>query len=392
MCPKIKMLYILNIANRVNNFSHTSMLAAQKMGIEFHIAGNWSYSSQEEIQADEEKYGIKIHQIDFIREPYNIKNIKAYKQLKKIVKEEQYDVIHSNTPIGGVLGRLVGKACNVKTNIYQAHGFHFYKGAPMLNWLLYYPIEKLLARYTDALITINKEDYEAAKKFKLRNNGNVYYVPGVGIDVDYINMQNIDKSQKREEIGINNNEILLVSIGELNNNKNHSVIIKALSKINNGNTHYALVGVGPLENELKSLAKSLNVEERVHFMGYRNDVFEILRCADVFCFPSFREGLSAALMEAMAVGLPVVCSNIRGNTDLIEDGNGGYLCNPDDVDAFADKINLLVENENIRVQMSQTNIKNIEKFDNKNVRKDMFRIYKEVLDEKSPNKHYCSGL
>ena len=159
-----KLLYILNVATRVNNFSYTSMVAAQVLETEFHIAGNWSYGSDEERVADEKRCGIKIHQIDFIRTPYHPGNIKAYVQLKKLIQKEKYDGIHCNTPIGGVLGRIVGKKCKIEKMIYQAHGFHFYKGAPKKNWLLYYPVEKWLARYTDALITINQEDYEFAKR------------------------------------------------------------------------------------------------------------------------------------------------------------------------------------------------------------------------------------
>ena len=160
---KIKLLYILNVANKVNNFSYTSMLAAQELGFEFHIAGNWSYESDEERMDDEERYGIKIHQVDFVRTPYHPGNIKAYKQLKSLAQKEQYDVIHCNTPIGGVLGRIIGKQLNVPKVCYQAHGFHFYKGAPKVNWIIYYPIEKWLAKHTDALITINKEDFELQK-------------------------------------------------------------------------------------------------------------------------------------------------------------------------------------------------------------------------------------
>ena len=158
-----KMLYILNIASRVNSFSYTSMKAAQELGFEYHIAGNWGYANDEERISDEKKYGIHIYQINFIRTPYHPGNIKAYQQLKKIVEREQFDLIHCNTPIGGVVGRLIGKSCKIPTVIYQAHGFHFYKGAPFLNWILFYPIELWLANYTDVLITINQEDYQRAK-------------------------------------------------------------------------------------------------------------------------------------------------------------------------------------------------------------------------------------
>ena len=155
----MKILYILNIAKKVNNFSYTSMIAAKECGLQFHIAGNWSYSDASERENDEKKYGIRIHQIDFVRNPYSLKNRKAYKQLLSLCKQESFDVIHCNTPIGGFLGRIVGNKCNVHKIIYQVHGFHFYKGAPIINWILYYPIEKWLARKTDIIITINKEDF-----------------------------------------------------------------------------------------------------------------------------------------------------------------------------------------------------------------------------------------
>ena len=223
----MKMLYILNTTNRVNNFSYSSMIAAQQLGVEFHIAGNWTgYSDNKEKEADEEKYGIRIHQIDFIRTPYDLRNIKAYKQLVQLMKREKFDVIHCNTPTGGVLGRLAGKKCKVRKIIYQAHGFHFYKGAPKKNWLIYYPIEKWLAKYTDALITINNEDYGLAKsKFQLRHNGKVYYVPGVRIDLSQYDLPDGIREKKRAELGLKETDIVLISSGELNENKNNQIII-----------------------------------------------------------------------------------------------------------------------------------------------------------------------
>ena len=133
----MKMLYILNVAKRVNNFSYTSMLAAQECGYDFHIAGNWSYKTKDELLEDEKKYGIHIHQIDFVRKPYSLKNRTAYRQLLTLCLKEQFDVIHCNTPIGGLLGRIVGHKCGIKTIIYQAHGFHFFKGASVINLLIY---------------------------------------------------------------------------------------------------------------------------------------------------------------------------------------------------------------------------------------------------------------
>lgn len=377
MCRKIKMLYILNIANRVNNFSKVSMLAAQNHGIEFHIAGNWSYSSQDEIQEDENRYGIKIHQIEFIREPYDLKNIKIYSQLKKLVESEQYDVIHSNTPIVGVIGRVVGKACNIKTNIYQAHGFHFYKGAPLLNWIIYYTAEWLCSWFTDCLITINQEDYERARRHMHAKK--ICYVPGVGVDLTKFQRCCIDYNVKRKELGITDKDIVLLSVGEINKNKNHSVIIKALAELNRPDIHYFIAGKGDLRDELLDIAKNLGVESQVHLLGHRSDIDELCKVADIFCFPSIREGLPVSVMEAMATGLPCVASNIRGNIDLIEDGKGGFLHNPNDFQGFAQSIEKISSDKNLQKKMKEYNLQRIKKFGLDNVKYEMEKIYDEVL-------------
>lgn len=373
----MKLLYILNIANRVNNFSYTSMVAAKELGYEFHIAGNWNYKSPDELKEDEEKYGIHIHQIDFARNPLSPKNQKAYKQLDKLISELNFDGIHCNTPIGGVLGRICGKKCKVNKVIYQVHGFHFYKGAPLLNWLIYYPIEKFLARFTDAIITINKEDYEIAKTFKLRNNGKVYYVPGVGIDTKEFYPSNTDIPQKRAELGLKDTDIMLISAGELNKNKNNSVIIKALANANNPNIHYFLCGQGELDTELRNIAKEYGVAENVHFLGYRTDIKELLSASDAFVMPSFREGLSRSLMEAMSAGLPCIASSIRGNVDLIKNDINGYLCNPTDVEDFAEAISNISQDDSLRKKMSLNNLEDIKNFDIENITKIMSEIYSE---------------
>lgn len=380
----VKLLYILNIAKRVNNFSFTSMMAAQKLGVEFHIAGNWSYASDEERQADEKQYGIKIHQIDFIRAPYHPGNRTAYIQLKNLVQKEKYDVIHCNTPIGGVLGRIVAKRCGVPKVIYQAHGFHFFKGAPKLNWLIYYPIEKWLAHYTDAIITINQEDYEFAKtKLKLRKGGAVYYVPGVGIDTTQYNSRAVSREAKRRELNLPEDAVVLLSAGELNINKNNQVIISAMEQINQKNIHYVLCGVGVQEAALRRQADAAGLHDNVHFLGYRTDIKELYKMADCFVMPSYREGLSRSLMEAMASGLPCVASAIRGNEDLIENGVGGYLCPSSDVDGFAKALYELVQNPELRQKMKENNLERIKEFDDSVVEREIRAIYQEVLGEAS---------
>jgi hypothetical protein len=352
-----KILYILNIANRVNNFSEASMLAAQELGYEFHIAGNWGYKTDAERTADEEKYGIKIFQVDFIRSPYDLRNIKAYKQIVSIMKEGQYDIVHCNTPIGGIVGRIAAKRTKVKNVIYQAHGFHFYKGAPLKNWLLYYPVERWFAHYTDVIITINQEDYERTKKFKLRNAGKVYYVPGVGIDTSQYQTDRQYRIKKRSELGLKADDVALISMGDLIERKNYPVAIEAIAKAENPKLQYYICGTGPEKEKLITLAKSRGVEKQIHFLGYRNDIKDLLQAADIFIFTTLQEGLSRSLMEAMASGLPCIASKIRGNTDLMNDSNGGILC--ESIDDYVEAIDKLTSDPDLRKQMSINNLKAI---------------------------------
>ena len=370
----MKMLYILNMANRVNNFSYTSMLAAKKLGIEFHIAGNWGYKNLDEKKQDEDKYGIYIHQIDFIRNPLDYKNFKAYKQLDTLVKKEGFDVIHCNTPIGGLLGRICAKRNGVKKVIYTAHGFHFYKGAPLLNWLVYYPVEKICSYFTDVLITINHEDYELAKK-KMRAEKTVY-VPGVGVDIGKIEKNNVNRNEIRSSFGVGNDDILILSVGELSKRKNHEAIIKALAEIKDKNYKYMICGIGKLDEYLRNLAKENGIENRVLLTGFRNDVYNLLYIADMFAFPSLQEGLPVALMEAMAAGLPVVCSKIRGNTDLIY-SDGGEFFDPRSAEDCSRALQKAISRD--WNKMGEYNKQKVKEFGCDRVSEKMYKIYKDAL-------------
>ena len=317
----------------------------------------------------------KVHNIPFSRSPFSKGNLKAYKMLKQLVETEHYDIVHTHTPNASMIARLAcRKARKQGTRVfYTAHGFHFFKGAPLKNWLMYYPVEKFCARYTDVLITINKEDFELAQK-KLHVK-KVCYVPGVGIDLERIKSVQADRCEVRKSMGVPENCILLLSIGELNVNKNHQVVVKALAKLGNKNVHYAIAGVGDQKDKLLNLAKELGVENRFHLLGYRADALKLYHGADIFVFPSFREGLSVSLMEAMASGLPVVCSKIRGNVDLIEDGKGGRCFSPNDEKAVVYFCRLLVENFCIRNAMKTFNVEKINFFSLSNVLKQMRCIY-----------------
>jgi len=292
-------------------------------------------------------------------------------------------VVHCNTPIGGVLGRICGKRAKIPKIIYTAHGFHFYKGAPLINRTIFKWAEMWLARYTDAIITINQEDYQAAQKFKLRDNGKVYYIPGVGVDTKAFRLEGVDKQAIRSALGLSAEDIVLIAMGDLIQRKNYAASIKAIAKADNTKLHFLICGKGPLLDELKALARKLNVENQIHFLGFRTDIKELLQAADIFLFTTYQEGLPRSMMEAMAAGLPCVASKIRGNTDLIEDGIGGFLREPEDIDGFAEAINKLAFSKGLRNSMGLSNLKTIIRFDVENVKSEMKKLYEKELTKLS---------
>lgn len=370
-----KILFISNISNRITSFVTASIAAAHNLDIDFYQAANWQNAEPSKIAAEEKTHDIKIKSIPMSRNPLARTNVTAYKELVEFIKQEKIDYIHCNTPTGGILGRLAGKKCKVKRVIYQAHGFHFYKGAPKKNWLIYYPVERWLAHYTDALITINGEDFEAAKKFKLRNSGKVYYVHGVGIDMSQYNQRKINREEKRLELGLSENDVALISMGDLIERKNYDTAIRAIAEAETSCLHYFICGKGPEEERLKTLAASLGVSEQIHFLGFRSDIKSLLTAADIFLFTTKQEGLPRSMMEAMASGLPCIASKIRGNTDLLDGTNGGFLCETTDVSAYAEKLRLLAKDKTLRETMGKNNLITIQKFSTETVSEEIRKIY-----------------
>lgn len=362
-----KVLFVATVVGHIRAFHLPILKWLQENGWETHVAAKADSALVNNVE-----YCNVFHNIDFTRKPFTFNNILAYCQLKKVFEQYNFDIIHCHTPVGGAITRLAAKNVRIKGTkvIYTAHGFHFYKGAPFLNWLVYYPIEKFLSRYTDVLITINKEDFARAKTFHAKK---VEYIPGVGIDIDKIQAVTVNRTEKREKLGIPEDAFLIISVGELNKNKNHELVIKALSQMKCGkDIFYIIVGDGPLKNHLAELIANLGMNTKMQLLGYRTDVIELLKTSDCFVFPSLREGLPVSLMEAMASGLPVVCSNIRGNTDLVDDGVNGYLFQNSDMKSLLDSLNKAIRTGN---KLAENSTEIIGPFSQKTVLAQMVKIY-----------------
>lgn len=376
-----KALMIASMASMLDNFNRSNIKILSELGYEITLAANFeredsnSKEKVAEFKREMEEKGYRIVQIDFSRKLSNIEGqFKSYHQVKALTKN-RYDLVHCHSPICAAMTRVAFRKERKKGTkvIYTAHGFHFFKGAPLINWLIYYPIEKVASYFTDVLITINKEDYERARtKFHAKK---VEYVPGVGIDIEKFNNIKVNIVQKRKELGVDLDDTVLLSVGELNKNKNHQIIIRALAKLHRPNVKYIVVGQGALKGYLVNLAKELGVEKQVIFLGFREDVAEIYKVADIFVFPSKREGLSVALMEALASGLPVVASDIRGNEDVICIGENGELVKDNNLNIWKEKIEEILVNNmekkkrhdvklNSKFQLIQIQRKMIEIFEN----------------------------
>ncbi len=375
-----KALMTAHVAYAIDMFNIPNIHLLQSMGYEVQVACNFddrSSLSDEKVAALKDKLtaiGVKYHNIPFQRNPLKLQNLKAFFALKRLIDSEKFSLIHCHTPVGGILTRLAAAKCRKKGTkiIYTAHGFHFFKGAPLVNWLIYFTAEWLCSFFTDTLITINKEDYESAKN-KLHAK-KVCYVPGVGVDTEHFAGTQGKREALLSEIAADKDSVILLGVGELSSRKNHGVSIKALAELENSKAHLVIAGRGEKEEEFRTLVKSLSVENQVHLLGFRTDIAELMKSADIFLFPSLQEGLPVALMEAMACSLPCVCSGIRGNVDLIDESTG-VVCEKTDVTAFRNAIEKLLTDKELRVSMAEKALARSKEYDIKIIEGYMKEIY-----------------
>lgn len=367
-----KILIVSTVSRQFYLFEEGNIEVLKSLGYEVHGAANFKDKNPRMDSLD-----IQQHHLSIERSPFALANILALYQLVKLMKKENFDLVHCHSPMGGVLARLAALLTKHPKVIYTAHGFHFYDGAPLKNWLLYFPIEKLLSRFTDILITINKEDYRRALKF---NSKKIIYIPGIGINIEKFNKKDLNKAEKLNDLGIKSNQKVFLTIGELIERKNYETAIKSLAYLKDQNFIYLICGTGVLEDSLKTLVKNMGFENKVFFLGYRNDISEICSIADIFIFPSYQEGLPVSIMEAMAAGLPVVCSEIRGNTDLIENEINGLTFEPSDYIDLAKKIDFISENKRLRKEMKVNNEFKVVEYSKKNIQKKMKKVYMNIIE------------
>ena len=317
-----------------------------------------------------------IHTVRLVRSPASLTNLKGYRDMKKVIDAGNYDIVWTNEPVMGVVTRLAARKARKKGTkvLYMVHGFHFYKGAPAVNWMVYYPVEKWASRFCDEIVTINKEDYGRAKGF---HAGSVRYIHGIGIDMTRLHPA-VEQCDIRKELGLGEESFLLLSVGELLPRKNQQVIIRALGKLKDKDIHYILCGKGSKKAELAALAAKTGVEKQVHFLGYRRDVADIYGQTDLLALPSRREGLGLAGLEGMYCGLPLVSSNINGIRDYMENGKTGYMFDPDNAGGFAAGIRKLKNSPEKRRAFGEYNRKAALPFCIENSKQEVLELVSEL--------------
>lgn len=296
----------------------------------------------------------EIETVRLVRNPFSASNLNGLKDLKRIINSEKWDVIWTNEPVMGIMTRLAAKGARKSGTkvIYMVHGFHFYKGASVVNWTLFYPIEKYCSRLCDMIITINNEDFERAKTF---HSPRVEKINGIGVNTDAFSFSEENRKEIREELGVADDEIMILNVAELNKRKNQQVVLRALKELGNPKVKFFVCGVGDNEENLKNLTAQLGLSDSVRFLGYRKDVYKIYSAADIFVLCSVQEGLPKAIMEAMANGKPVVCSDIRGCVDAVTDGKGGFTVE-NQPEKYAEAFKKLIDSDSFVKKFGEYNV------------------------------------
>lgn len=371
-----KVLFTASVKSHIAQFHIPYLDYFKQNSYEVHVAAkDNSVEMNIELEAVD-----RFYNIPFERSPASLNNIKAYRALKEILKDNEYAMIHCHTPMASVITRIASKntpECKAKV-IYTAHGFHFYKGAPLLNWLLYYPVEKWLSRYTDCLITINQEDYQRAVSHHFKAGG-IHLVNGIGIDLTkFTSPSENEKQNLRKKYGYTQDAFILLYAAELTYRKHQDFLIRVTERLKHDipNIKLLFAGIGPCEKQYKDLTEKLGLNNSIDFLGFRTDIHDLMKISDAAVSSSRQEGLPVSIMEAMATGLPAVVSDCRGNRDLVVNGENGYVIAMDNIESFTNRIIELHKVNSTRQLFGNKSMEVVKKYSLKKVVEQMGKIYR----------------
>lgn len=357
-------------------FNKANIDALHALGYEVELCANFENGEGPEMH--NQKYvgecainGIKAHSIPFARHSLT-SNLKCLPLLTGLLKREQYDIVHAHTETGGLLLKLARGVKGKSKFFYTPHGMSFWKGSGLKSQLVYKPLERWICSAMDMNLGINMEEVEYLMRW---NKLTACYVHGIGLNVARMQSPARSKEYVRKEFDLSESDKLVISIGELDDNKNHITVIRALAKLGRKDFKYVVCGVGPNKDMLLAESVSLGLKENTILAGYRSDISDILNAADIFVFPSYHEGMPVSALEAMACGLPVICSEIRGNVDIVRDGDNGFLFEPSNIDTLSQKLVYLMDDVSTRETMGAKNKELVKAFSLEAVTEELRKIY-----------------
>lgn len=369
----MKILFVASIYRHFTAFHLPYIQYFQEQGFEV-----WAAGTGIDDRAILEKHNVKCIDIPFSRSPFNKQNIIAYQQLKSLFSSETFEIVHVHTPVTSLLTRFAFRKSHKGKLIYTAHGFHFYEGAPKQNWLVYFGAEKIAAKWTDHLITINEEDFKNAHK--LIPSEKISYVHGVGVEVTSTSFTEDEKERLREQLGLSNEAVVITCVAELNTNKNHQFLLRNWQSLKQKcpQLELLIVGTGELGDELKNYVQKEQLSG-IHFLGFRRDVPSLLQISDIVTLLSHREGLPKSIMEAMVEAIPCVVTNTRGLRDLIKSDENGFVVNHEDNQALLTAFIKLAQSAELREQMGKRTRQLVEPFLMDKVLQEYITIYQKML-------------
>lgn len=384
-----KVLQLASVASILDQFVMGHIEVLLELGHQVSVAANFQFGNNtsskrvEEFRLELKKLGVKVYDLPIYRNPLDIRNFNAFSSIKKIMAKERFDLVHCHSPVGGVLARLAFRHFRSDGKIiYTAHGFHFYKGASLINWLLFYPVESYLVKFSDAIITINQEDYLLAQKMCERKLVDCEIIPGVGVDTEVFKpVDKLTRNYLRKKAGFSDNDFLMIYAAEFNTNKNQGFLIKAMVELRRliPKAKLLLVGHGAKLEECMGLVQRLGLEDVVWLPGFRDDMARLVPVCDLYLSASIREGFGIGLAEGLASGLPLVVTDNRGHRELVREGLNGFLFENGDLKQFADCVKRVFDDIDLRHRMAKESYKMAEKFSKKKVQQQLRLIYSNYL-------------
>ena len=376
----MKKLLLLSPTGSIHSrFNLANIKAISELGYELHLLANFENGPGPEGKNEAfaqwcKEQGYFIHNMPFVRGA-SLKNFSLVKELKVFLRKEKFDIVHAHTETGGLMLRMALSAKGSSKFVYTAHGMSFWKGCPLKNRIIFKTIEKWICKGMDANLGMNQEELDFLRQTKPQA---AYFVHGIGLNLN--RFKNVARSRNgvREEFGVREDEKLILSIGELDDNKNHATVIKALTMLEHNNFKYVVCGVGPNKDILTKMASDAGLSDKVILAGYRSDIPDVLHAADMFVFPSFHEGMPVAALEAMACGLPLICSKIRGNVDIVKDGDNGFLFEPQDYLSLAMVMDRLIANQELAYAFGEKNKEIVKAFSQEDVIKELKFLYSNI--------------